>query len=199
MVATCRLAGRQCLSEHRSSDHLRSTDELAGTRWWGHSRTRCRPEPDGRPARVLPIVGCAGEWQVVNVSQKTSQLIGGPVTSCRAPDGEFIVEHLAGRSPAGDLLVFFWSPRADWQVVNVTQIAGGEPLTGAPTVYQVYDGLENVEILGARGISGSLRLYSWRPSHDWQIYNPSELIALTISVDLTSWLIPKRARAHHRG
>ena len=54
------VAVRECLGEHRSPDHLPSTDELAGTRRWGHRRTPCRPEPDGRPARVLPIVGCAG-------------------------------------------------------------------------------------------------------------------------------------------
>ena len=127
-------------------------------------------------------------WQVVNVSQITGQQIGGSVTSWQTPDGEFIVEHLAVRSPTGDLLVFFWSPRADWQVMNVSEIAGGEPVTGTPTVYQVFDGLENVEVLGIRGLSGSLLLYSWKPSHDWQINDPLETALISMSSDPTTWL-----------
>src|SRR5260370_1171954 len=64
------------------------------------------------------------DWQVVNVRQKTGQRMMGPATSWQTKDGRFNVEHLAAMSPNGDLLVFFWSPRADWQVVNVSQKTG---------------------------------------------------------------------------
>src|SRR4030095_11812371 len=105
-----------------------------------------------------------GEWDLVNISTKTNQKVGGPATSWQTPDGEFIVEHLAARSPSGHLLVFFWSPGADWQVVNVDEIAPGEPVTGALSVYQVFDGQENVEILGGRSASGAMRFVAWQPS-----------------------------------
>jgi hypothetical protein len=51
----------------------------------------------------------------------------------------FTVEHLAGQSPTGDLLVFFWSPRADWQVVNVSAITG-QQIAGPVTSWLTQDG-----------------------------------------------------------
>jgi hypothetical protein len=74
------------------------------------------------------------DWQVVNVSRITGQQVVGPVTNWQTQDGPFTVENLAGVSPSGDLLVFFWSPRADWQVVNVSRITG-QQVVGPVTSY----------------------------------------------------------------
>ena len=59
------------------------------------------------------------------MTQKTGQQVAGDVTSWQTPNGPFNVEHLAGRNPAGDLIVFWWSPQHDWQALNVSDIAGG--------------------------------------------------------------------------
>ncbi|TLD42028.1 MAG: hypothetical protein JETT_1737 [Candidatus Jettenia ecosi] len=129
------------------------------------------------------------DWQFVNVTEKTGQKIVGPVTSWQTRDGRYTVEHLAGQSQNGDLLVFYWSPRADWQFVNVTShVADGKVANGVPTVYQLADGNENVELLGTRSPSGSLLLYWWKPSRDWQAVNLSEITGRTISADPASWL-----------
>src|SRR5215204_6583387 len=92
-------------------------------------------------------------WTAVNISQITNQKIASPVTSWQTKDGPYNVEHLAGMSPNGDLLTFFWSPRANWQGVNATRIANAEEghVVGVPTPYQLRDGQENVELLAARG------------------------------------------------
>ena len=50
---------------------------------------------------------------VVDVTAITGQRVIGPLTSWQTPDGPYIVEHLAGVSPTGDVLVFFWSPQQD--------------------------------------------------------------------------------------
>ena len=62
-----------------------------------------------------------GDWQMVNVSRLVGgQKISGPVTSWQKrvtdTNGSFNVEYLAGRTPTGDRVVFFWSPRAGWKV-----------------------------------------------------------------------------------
>ncbi len=57
-------------------------------------------------------------WDVDNVSQIAGRKVAGAATSWQTPNGPFNVEHLAAISPAGDLLVFFWSPEHDWQAVS---------------------------------------------------------------------------------
>jgi M6 family metalloprotease-like protein len=131
----------------------------------------------------------ARDWQAVNVSQIAGQKIAGPVASWQTPDGPYNVEHLAGMSPNGDLLVFYWSPRADWQVVNVSEITG-ETVLGAPTVYQLRDGAETVELLGVRSSAGALLLFWWKPSRDWQVIDLSEISGYPIAADPAAWLTP---------
>ena len=58
------------------------------------------------------------DWQVVNVTAKTGQQVIGGLTSWQTHNGPFLVEHLAGRSPAGDLIVFW--------LVATTRLAGGQ-------------------------------------------------------------------------
>jgi M6 family metalloprotease-like protein len=128
-------------------------------------------------------------WQVVNVSAITGQQIAGPVTSWLTRDGPNLVEHLAGVGPDEKLYTFWWTPATDWRVVNITQIAGGGEMTNsAPTVYQLADGNENVEILGTHSQSGSLFLYWWKPSRDWQQVNLSEITGHEISTTPQGWL-----------
>jgi hypothetical protein len=140
------------------------------------------------------------DWQVVNVSDKTGHKIAGPVTSWQTPDGPYTVEHVAGPSPTGDLLVYWWSPRADWQVVNVSAIPGGQKVAGAVTSWQTMDGPYNVEHLagpsltdvyrpaGARNPPGDLLEYWWSPQADWQVVNVSAIPGgQQMAGPVTSW------------
>ena len=103
--------------------------------------------------------------RVVDVTGITGQPIIGPVTSWQTPNGPYNVEHLAGMSPTGDLLVFWWSPKHDWQSVNVSGTAG-EPAVLKPASYQLPDGQENVEVLCSKNPLNSLLLFWWKPSLD---------------------------------
>jgi len=108
------------------------------------------------------------DWQSVNVSDITGQKIAGPVTSWLTQDGPYTVEHLAGPSPDGSLVTFFWSPRSDWQAIDVSELANGR-LEGPPSVYQLAEGGQNAELLAARSPDDHLLLYWWRPAVDWQM------------------------------
>jgi len=129
------------------------------------------------------------DWQVVNVSQKTGQRVSGPVTSWQAPDGPFNVEHLGGKSPTGDLIVFFWSARQDWQVVNVTEKTG-QKVRSAATSWQTRDGPVNVEHLAAVGTNEDLLVFFWTPQRDWQVVNVSQKTGQRVTAAPTSWQTP---------
>jgi hypothetical protein len=129
------------------------------------------------------------DWQVVNVSQITGQQIASPLTSWQTPDGPFVVEHLAGMSPTGDVLVFFWSPRHDWQVVNVSQITG-QQIASPLTSWQTPDGPYNVEHLAGMSPTGDVLVFFWSPRHDWQVVNVSQITGQQIASPLTSWQTP---------
>ena len=58
-------------------------------------------------------------WKVVNASGEAGQKVGGPLTSWVTRDGEYTVEHVAGRAPDGDLLVFVL-------VSSTWAVAGGQ-------------------------------------------------------------------------
>jgi M6 family metalloprotease-like protein len=180
------------------------------------------------------------DWQAVNVTQITGQKVAGPVTSWVVPDGPLLVEHLAGRTASGSLVVFWWSPARNWQVVDVSGITGqniagpvtswvtgnvehlggqapdgslavfwwtpatnwqvvnvsgltGRQIRGVPTVYQLPDGQENAEVLGARDADGSLVQFWWKPSLDWQALNVTEATGRTVASDPVSWVVPSGA------
>lgn len=127
------------------------------------------------------------DWQAVNVSQKTGQKIAGQVTSWITSDGPYLVEHLAGRSPNGDLLVFYWSPRQDWQVVNVSQKTG-QKIAESVTSWITSDGTYKVEHLAGRNPSGDLLVFYWSPRQDWQVVNVSQKTGQKISSRVSNWL-----------
>jgi hypothetical protein len=125
-------------------------------------------------------------WQVVNVSDKTQQKVAGPLTNWQTPDGPFTVEHIAGVSPNGDLLVYFWSPAADWQVVNVSDKTQ-QKIAGPLTTWQTTEGLLNVEHVAGASPSGDLLVYFWSPAADWQVANVSDKTQQKIAGPVTSW------------
>ena len=110
------------------------------------------------------------DWQVVDVSQKTGKQVSGPVTSWVTPNGNMLVEHLAGRDPNGNLLVFYWMPGSDWQVVDVSQKTGKQ-VSGPVTSWVTPNGNMLVEHLAGRDPNGNLLVFYWSPEHDWQVKN----------------------------
>ncbi len=126
------------------------------------------------------------DWRLVNVSQKTGRKITGPVTSWQTKSGSYNVEHLAGRSPSGDLLVFWWSPLRDWQAVNVSQKTGRR-VTGPLTSWQARRGSQNAELLAGRGSRGELLVFTWTREDDWRATTLSAATGRRIDGRPTSW------------
>src|SRR2546426_711841 len=119
--------------------------------------------------------------RVVDVTAITGQRITGPVTSWQTPDGPFNVEHVAGMSPNGDLLVFYWSPRHDWQVVNVTQITG-EKISSPVTARLTPDVTIHDELLTGHDEEGALYVFCFLPHHEGQVVNSAHIIAKCIPI-----------------
>ena len=127
------------------------------------------------------------DWQVVNVTAITGQHVVGGVTSWQTPNGPFLVEHVAGCSPAGDLIVFWWSPQHDWQAVNVSAKTGRR-IAGAPVSWVTPDGAGGkVEHLGVRGVNNELLVFFWTPAHDWQVVDVTAKTGRAVAGDVTAW------------
>src|SRR5262249_38558103 len=129
------------------------------------------------------------DWQVVNVSQKTGQRIAGAVTSWQTPNGPYNVEHLGGRAPNGDVLVFYWSPQHDWQVVNVSSKTGKRVASNL-TSWVVPNGPMLVEHLAGHAADGSLYVFWWSPAHDWQALDVSAMTGRKLAGSPASWVTP---------
>jgi len=126
------------------------------------------------------------DWQVVNVSALTGQKIDGPVTSWIASDSSGPVEHLAGRSPSGDLLVFYWSPLDNWQVVNVTALTG-QKVAGPMTSWLAEDSGGTVEHVAGASPTGDLLVFHWSQTQNWQVVNVTALTGEKVAGPVTSW------------
>lgn len=153
----------------------------------------------------------AAGWQVVNVSAISGQRVVGPVINWQAPDGPFIVEHLAGVSADGDLVVFFWSPRADWQAVNVSSITGqrvanvsatltgpisgpakpGQLVVGPLFYWQTLKEQSTFEHLAGLSLEGDLLVFFWSPATDWQVTNISAITGQRVVGPVTNWQLPE--------
>lgn len=123
---------------------------------------------------VFSLPTGAGRWQVQNVSSRTGQRIAGPVTAWLTPDGPYRVEHLAGVSPAGNLLVFYRSTRNNqWKVVDVTAKTGRRLAADRLTSWLTPNGPYTVEHLAGRDALGNVLVFWWSPARDWQVVDVS--------------------------
>ena len=125
-------------------------------------------------------------WQLADVTQKTGQKIAGPLTSWQTQDGPNVAEHVAAASPGGDLLVFYFEPRFDWQFVNVTQKTG-QKIAGPLTSWQTQDGPNVAEHVAAASPGGDLLVFYFEPRFDWQFVNVTQKTGQKIAGPLTSW------------
>lgn len=127
------------------------------------------------------------DWQSVDITAKTGRHVVGAVTAWQTRNGPFLVEHLAARTPAGELVVFWWSPQHDWQVGDVTAITG-KSIAGAPVAWQTKNGANTVEHLAARGAHDELLGFWWSPAHDWQAIDVSAIAGGSAAGAAISWL-----------
>jgi M6 family metalloprotease-like protein len=127
------------------------------------------------------------DWQHVNISAKTRQYIVGGVTNWQTRNGRFLVEHLAGRTAAGDLIVFWWSPQHDWQAVNVSTKTGKRVSTAATSWVTPNGAGGTVEHLAAVGVARELLVFYWTPASDWQVVDVTAKTGKTVVGEVTSW------------
>jgi hypothetical protein len=127
-----------------------------------------------------------GGFETVDVTAITGRSVVTAATSWQTMNGSFNVEHLAAADANGNLLVFWWSPQHDWQVVDVTAIAGRSVVTGA-TSWQTMNGPYNVEHLAAVDANGHLLVFWWSPQHDWQVVDVTAITGRSVVTGATSW------------
>ncbi|MDP6636249.1 MAG: hypothetical protein QGG42_15220 [Phycisphaerae bacterium] len=131
------------------------------------------------------------EWRVVNVSEKTGERLLGPIVSWQVAEGGLNHEKLAGVSPAGDLLVFAWSPSRDWNVLNISHEANvtvaGSNLTIAAWQTDFLDG-RWVEHLACHSDYGNtLSVFFRHVGEPWCAINTTAMTQIPTSGSISAW------------
>jgi hypothetical protein len=130
------------------------------------------------------------DWLALNVSNIAGARVGGPATSWQTPSGALNVEHLAAAGQDGRLLVFFWSPAHDWQVVDVTARTGVH-VTGDIASWQNRKCRPvNFEHLAANDTNGHLQIFTWSPENDWYATDVTALTSVQMQAGVTVWQTP---------
>lgn len=146
----------------------------------------------GTDGRLYTFMRTTGAWSRIDATTQSGASVVGPLAAWSTGT----VEHLAGATTAGRLVVLYRSPNTSgWRSVDVTTYTG-ETVTGMPAVYQMQDGTENVEILGARSTSGQLLYFWWKPSLDWQCLSVTDLSARSIAGSPAGWVTPNLSEHH---
>jgi hypothetical protein len=98
----------------------------------------------------------------VDVSAATGRSISGPVTAWTTGSGANVVEHVAGTTTAGLLIIFYRSPNSGgWRAVDASAEAGRTVASGsALTDWISKDGSLTVENVAAVGTGGELLVFS---------------------------------------
>ena len=112
----------------------------------------------------------------MNLSLLTGQQVASPLTSWQVPDGLDTIEHLAGVSPGGDVLVFFWSMGGIYtvrvQAVRVSDDDGARPADIVPVQVRQWVSKAN-EVYAVAAIQ--LQFNSAPGSSDWSTVNSTPL------------------------
>ena len=127
------------------------------------------------------------DWKVINVTAITGHKIDTTPTSWQSQNGDQTVEHLAAKSPTGDLLVFYWQPGTDWKVVNVSTITG-QKIDSSATSWLTRNGDQTVEHLAAKGTDGNLYVFYWQPGVEWKVIDVTAKTGHKIESAPTSWI-----------
>ena len=138
------------------------------------------PSPDG--ALLVFVFSSRHDWRVVDVSALTGQRIAGPVTSWVTRTQSTTVEHLAARSPSGDLLVFYFTSQHTWRVVNVSALTD-QRIAGPPTSWVT----GRSEHLAAPGSDGSPLVFTFTAAADWRVERVAAPAGKRVLGPLTAW------------
>jgi M6 family metalloprotease-like protein len=132
------------------------------------------------------------KWQAVDASAESGALVDGPVGAWMTKSGDYTVEHLAGRNANGELMVFWWSPRAGrWQAVNAGRIASASGVAGQPAAFLP----AGIEALVTRTADNHLQMFWWSPALDWQVCDLTDATGRRVTTDPSVWISPDNDRA----
>lgn len=173
---------------------------LAGTTLYGDQPPPRGKQPATRPPIESPtppaaletlVEGLGGEWLSTprpigvyeDLTAATGVAITGGLAEWSTPVGERVVQHVAGRTPGGDLHVFFWNSSGVPQAVNVsakTGVRSGNDPVGWLSVAPY-------EHMAAVTPSGAVQVFSWTPASDWTSAEASAGSGRTYAGRLATW------------
>jgi M6 family metalloprotease-like protein len=131
-----------------------------------------------------------GRWQYADATAESGQRVAHGLTSWQTTDGSATVDHIAGVTSDGRLLVFWWAPGGGgWHAVNASGEAGRASLSSHTlTAWRTQDGSFTVEHVAAVGSGGELLTFWWSPrTSRWQVTDATAQAGQRAGGGLTSW------------
>lgn len=119
------------------------------------------PDREAAPATDTATAAAisAPRTTAIDVSAATGRSISGPITAWTTGTGMDVVEHVAGTTANGTLLVFYRSRLSNgWRVVDASAEAGRSLAVGAALTSWVTNDVEHVAGVGA---GGELLAFYW--------------------------------------
>lgn len=131
-----------------------------------------------------------GHWQVANATAESGRRVVGGLTNWLGKDGQFTVEHVAGVTSDGKLIVFWWSPSVGaWRAVDASAEAGrGGLAVSTLTSWSTKNGNANVDHVAAVTSAGDMLVYYWssNPGH-WRVADATAESGRRVVGGLTNW------------
>ncbi|MEA2559244.1 MAG: hypothetical protein QOH06_748 [Acidobacteriota bacterium] len=164
------------------------------------------PEALNQPAEASAapalsfVEGLGSEWlstsrpigTVDDVTARTGVAVTGGVSYWETPLTDRVVEHVAGRSPSGELHVFWWGADGAVHDVNVSAKTG-ILIAGSPVAWL---GATPREHIAAIDPAGALVLFTWTPASDWTAQRVGAS-GKTFTGNVVRWLTPATAPVEH--
>jgi M6 family metalloprotease-like protein len=144
-----------------------------------------------RPEVETLVEGLTGEWLSTarpigayeDLTAATGVAITGGLAEWATPLTDRVVQHVAGRTPGGDLHVFFWNASGVPQAVNISAKTGVR-IAGDPVGWL---GVTPHEHVAAVTPAGAVQLFTWTPASDWTSAEISAGSGKAFSGRLVAW------------
>jgi hypothetical protein len=132
-------------------------------------------------------------WMTVNVSQRTSVRLDGPLTCWVRGSYPNQEDNVAGATFDGDFVVFSWTAAGNWTAANLTQQTGQKVAKRVTPVFWLSGtGTAPVENIAAAAPNGDVLVF-WRASPGaWSVTNVSTVDGQKVDLNtgFTAWQTP---------
>lgn len=159
------------------------------------------PLPETPPDMATLVESPSNDWistgrpigAFEDLTAATGVAVTGGLTYWGTPLSDRTVQHVAGRTPGGDLHVFWWTAAGAPQVVNVSAKTSVR-IASDPVAWL---GVAPNENIAAITTAGAVQVFNWTPAADWVSFPISTTSGRTFAGNVVVWTTPGTPPVEH--